>query len=88
MNNTELFNALSAAARAKGSPLSDAEKAAVVKGQSREYWRVRFLNVIKGAGYRGEAPESICAVWLDKLMQDMPKFEAMLVDYEQRRNRD
>lgn len=49
---------------------------------NREELRARFLNVIRLAGYKGEAPEAICAEWFDKYMQDVPKFIAMMQEYE------
>lgn len=80
--NSELFNALSAAARAKGRPLSDSEKAEIVKGNTREVLRARFLNVIRGAGYVNGAPERICNEYLDEYMKDIPGFVAMMENYE------
>ena len=49
---------------------------------SREELRVRFLNVIRLAGYKGDAPESICNEYLDKYMQDVLAFIKMLEEYE------
>lgn len=84
-----LFNALSAAAQAKGAPLSDAERATIARqvqtAMTRETLRLRFINVIKLAGYKGAAPESICAEYLDRYMQDVPKFISMLERYESSR---
>lgn len=77
-----LCQALAAAARDKGCQLSNDERAAVYAVALREALRQRFLAVIRLAGYRGDAPESICAEWLDKYMADIPAFEAMLERYE------
>ena len=49
---------------------------------SRETLRIRFLNVIRGAGYTGEAPESICNHYLAEYMKDVPSFVDMLHRYE------
>jgi hypothetical protein len=49
---------------------------------SREALRIRFLNVIRLAGYKEGAPEAICNEWLDKYIQDVPAFVKMLEDYE------
>jgi hypothetical protein len=49
---------------------------------NREVLRVRFLNVIALAGYKGEAPERICEEWFEKLMQDVPNFIKMMEEYE------
>lgn len=86
VDNAALFNALSAAAQRKGKPLSDAERIAIVreieKGHTREVLRERFLNVIRLAGYREGAPESICNEYLDRYMADIPGFIKMLESYE------
>jgi hypothetical protein len=50
---------------------------------TREELRTRFLNVIRGAGYKGEAPEKICEEWFEKYMQNVPEFVKMLESYEQ-----
>ena len=78
----KLFAALSAAARDKGRPLSDGEKAAVNREVLCQALRARFLNVIRLAGYREGAPEAICNEWLPKYMADIPAFETMLTSYE------
>lgn len=50
---------------------------------TREELRVRFLNVIRLAGYTGDAPEQICNEWLDKQIQKgIPDFIKMMEDYE------
>lgn len=83
MNMTpEVLAALSEAARLKGSPLNDAERAAVYGVMQKDYWRVRFTNVIRGAGYKNDAPERICAEYLDEYLKDLPSFRAMLEEYE------
>lgn len=82
MSNQVLLAALGAAARRKGSPLTASEMAAVEKGCQREVLRLRFIAVIRGAGYKNDAPERICAEYLDEYMKDIPKFVAMLEDYE------
>jgi hypothetical protein len=80
---TEVYlAALRAAAQSKGAPLDDWEKAQVFKAAQREALRQRFLNVIRLAGYKGNAPEEICAEYLDNYMQNVPEFEAMLKEYE------
>jgi hypothetical protein len=48
----------------------------------REMLRIRFLNVIRGAGYVNDAPESICNRYLDEYMKDVPAFIKMMEDYE------
>ncbi len=48
----------------------------------REALRSRFLAVIKLAGYKGDAPKSICNEWFDKLMTDVPGFIKMMEEYE------
>ena len=78
--------ALRAAAQAAGRPLLQHEIAAISKACdasfSRETLRIRFLNVIRGAGYTGEAPESICNHYLAEYMKDVPSFVDMLHRYE------
>lgn len=82
--NAETLAALRKAAQAKGHPLSDSERAAIVTGagRTREYWRTRFIAVIRGAGYLNDAPERICDKHLDGYLSNIPEFEAMLVSYE------
>lgn len=74
--------ALRAAAQAAGRPLLQHEIAAIDASFSRETLRIRFLNVIRGAGYTGEAPESICNHYLAEYMKDVPSFVDMLHRYE------
>lgn len=81
--NIEQLAALRNAAHKKGAPLSTAEVKAALDGTLRETLRIRFLNVIRGAGYREGAPEKICAKNLDKYMLDVPEFIKMLESYEQ-----
>jgi hypothetical protein len=82
MTNAAL-SALRAAAQAKGSPLTAAEVKAAYAGSQREALRLRFLNVIRGAGYvlPGVA-ESICDKHIDNYMLDIPNFIKMMDDYE------
>jgi hypothetical protein len=78
----EHLAALRAAAQKKGAPLSEAEVKAAYSGCQREALRIRFTNVIRGAGYLNDAPERICAEYLDKYMLDIPSFIKMMEDYE------
>jgi hypothetical protein len=84
--NPAALAALRAAAQAKGKPLSEAERDAVYASlkaaHSRDVLRERFLKVIRGAGYVNDAPERICAEYLDEYMKDVPAFIAMMEDYE------
>lgn len=89
MDNAIYFQALSTAARAKGKPLNDGEVAAIKRRleqpipiYDKEALRLRFIAVIRGAGYTGDAPERICAEHIDKYMEDVPGFIAMMEDYE------
>lgn len=79
-------SALRQAAKIVGRPLRQHEIDTINKScaaaYSRETLRERFLNVIRGAGYVGDAPEIICAEHLDEYMKDIPSFVNMLVDYE------
>jgi hypothetical protein len=52
------------------------------QNEQREHLRERFLNVIRMAGYRDGAPESICNEWFDKYMENVPEFIKMMEDYE------
>jgi len=79
----DYLDALRAAAKANGGrPLSAEQRDTVLRGHTREALRARFINVIRGAGYKGDAPERICAEWLDRYMADIPSFISMLEDYE------
>jgi hypothetical protein len=49
---------------------------------NREALRLRFLNVIRLAGYTGPAPERICGEYFDKYMENVPEFVKMLEEYE------
>jgi len=49
---------------------------------SREVLKVRFENVIRGAGYAEAAVTRIIAEHLDKYMENIPEFKAMLKSYE------
>jgi hypothetical protein len=79
-----LFAVLNKAAQAKGSPLSDVERAAARHDALREAYRIRFTNVIRLAGYKNDAPDTICAAHIDEYLKDLGRFDAMLTDYEQR----
>lgn len=85
-NNAILLAALAKAAQEKKRPLSNAERDAVIKGMRREELGARFLNVIHLAGYTDG--RKIRDEWLDKYMQDIPKFEAMMLEYETAYKRD
>jgi len=76
----EVLNALSAAAHAKGGPLTDAEREAVYRGHTRAALRERFLKVIRGAGYSDGI--SILNEYFDQYMADIPNFVKMLEEYE------
>lgn len=76
------------ASQRKGSPLSDSEKAAVHKEWTeqgrREELSAHFLAVIAGEGYGH--PEHIRDKYLDEYMQDVPRFVAMLEEYERKQS--
>lgn len=42
----------------------------------------RFHKVILLAGYTEEASQQILTEWFDEYMKDVPKFEAMMKNYE------
>lgn len=74
--------ALRDAAARVGRPLRQHEIDAVNNNSTRATLRLRFLNVIRLAGYRENAPERICNEHLDEYMKDIPSFVKMLEDYE------
>lgn len=74
--------ALREASQAKGSPLTDAERAEAFRKSYHAALRARFLKVIWLAGYRNDVPERICAEYFDEYVADIPGFVAMLKDYE------
>ena len=69
--DANLFNALVAAARVKGGPLSDSERHAVVRAATqahdREYWAKRLHAVVILAGYSAGYAASVVAEYLDRL---------------------
>lgn len=77
-----LIAELQAAAKAAGRPLTTAEQQAAHTRCLRAALRERFINVIKLAGYKNNAPESICNEYLDRYMANVPEFVKMLEDYE------
>lgn len=84
--SAELLAALGAAARKKGSPLSDGEKQTIAKSLqygTREQLRERFHKVILGAGYPEPGATRILNRHFDEYMDhDVPEFVKMLVEYE------
>lgn len=83
--SVELLAALGAAARKKGSPLSDGEKQAIAKSVqygTREQLYERFHKVIRCAGYGEPQAQMILEEWFEKYMTDVPEFVKMLVEYE------
>lgn len=87
--SAELLAALGAAARKKGSPLSDSEKQSVVKSLkygTREQLYERFHKVILGAGYPEPGATRILNRHFDEYMEKgIPEFVQMLQDYEANR---
>lgn len=87
--SVELLAALGAAARKKGSPLSDGEKQAIAKSVqygTREQLYERFHKVILGAGYPEPGATRILNRHFDEYMAaGVPEFVQMLVDYENNR---
>lgn len=83
--SAELLAALGAAARKKGSPLSDGEKQTIAKSLqygTREQLRERFHKVILGAGYGEGAAQAILEEYFERYMNDVPDFVKMLAAYE------
>lgn len=76
------FATINAAASAKGKPLTREELNALNSEQDNETLRLRFIAVIRGAGYVNDAPERICAEWFPKYIVDKPSFIKMLEEYE------
>jgi hypothetical protein len=79
----EMLAALPNAAQAKGSPLTDAERAQVYVAGDTVALRARFMNVIRLAGYKDGT--KICDEWFPKYISgDRAEFIEMLQDYEKR----
>jgi hypothetical protein len=87
--DANLFNALVRAAAAKGGPLSDEERRAVVsaaaQARDREYWAKRLRAVVILAGYTRGYADSVVVEYLDRylLPENMAGFAAMLKKYEE-----
>ena len=86
--NQEHLAALRAAAQRKGAPLSSSEIADIGKALDRETLAKRFHNVVLLAGYGASYADSVVAENLDEYMHDMPKFLAMMQEYEEHYKRD